>query len=66
MELIDRMKAPTPKWWAKVRNVAIVVASVTGAIIAAPISLPVGAVTALTYVCVISGTIAGTAQATKE
>jgi hypothetical protein len=65
MEILDRIQAPTPKWWKKVRNVMIVVAGVSGALLTLPI-LPVGVVTALTYTAVISGTIAGTSQLTKE
>jgi uncharacterized membrane protein len=66
MEFLDRIQAPTPKWWKKVRNVMFVVAGVSGALLTLPVSLPVGVVTALTYTAVISGTIAGTAQATKD
>ena len=66
MEILDRINAPTPKWWKKVRNVMIVVAGVSGALLTLPVSLPVGVVTALTYTAVISGTIAGTSQLTKE
>jgi hypothetical protein len=65
MEILDRIQAPTPKWWKKVRNVMFVVAGVSGALLTLPI-LPVGVVTALTYTAVISGTIAGTAQVTRE
>jgi hypothetical protein len=66
MELIDRIKAPTPKWWKKFRNTASVIAGIAGALIVAPIALPVGVVTALTYVAVVGGAVAGTAQLTKE
>jgi hypothetical protein len=66
MEILDRIQAPTPKWWKKVRNVMFVVAGVSGALLTLPVSLPVGVVTALTYTAVISGTIAGTAQVTRE
>jgi hypothetical protein len=66
MEILDRIQSPTPKWWKKVRNVMFVVAGVSGALLTLPVSLPVGVVTALTYTAVISGTIAGTSQLTKE
>jgi hypothetical protein len=66
MELIDRIKAPTPDWWKKVRNIAGTVAIVGGAILTMPISLPVGVITAVTYTVVVAGTVAGTAQATKK
>jgi hypothetical protein len=66
MELIDRIKAPTPKFWRKFRNTAGVIAGIAGALIVAPIALPVGVITALTYVAVVGGAVAGTAQLTKE
>jgi hypothetical protein len=66
MELIDRVKAPTPKWWQKVRNVALIASGIAGGLLVAPIALPVGVVTTLTYVAVVGGTIAGTAQATRD
>ena len=66
MELIDRIKAPTPKWWKKVRNIAGTVAVIGGVVLTLPVALPVGIVTAITTITIVTGTIAGTAQATKE
>lgn len=66
MELIDRIKAPTPEWWKKVRNIAGAVALIGGTLLTLPVSLPVGVVSAITYTVVIAGTVAGTAQATKK
>ena len=66
MELIDRIKSPTPPWWKKVRNIAGTVALIGGVVLTLPVSLPVGLVTAVTTITIVSGTIAGTAQATKE
>lgn len=66
MNAIERFKAPTPEFWKKVRNITGVVAGIAGALLVAPVALPVATVTALTYIAVIGGTIAGTAQFTKE
>lgn len=66
MELIKRIKAPTPKFWRKVRNTCGTVAAIAGLVLTAPVSLPATAITALTYIAVVAGTIAGTAQITKE
>jgi hypothetical protein len=65
-EILNRIKAPTPKFWRKFRNTAGVIAGIAGALIVAPIALPVGVITALTYVAVVGGAVAGTAQLTKE
>lgn len=65
-EILNRIKAPTPKFWKKVRNTVGVIAGIAGALVVAPIALPVGVVTALTYIAVVGGAVAGTAQLTKE
>lgn len=66
MNAIERFKAPTPEFWKKVRNVCGIVAGIAGGLLVAPIALPAAGITALTYIAVIGGTIAGTAQLTKE
>ena len=65
-EILNRIKAPTPKWWKKFRNTAGVIAGIAGALIVAPIALPVGVITAFTYIAVVGGAVAGTAQLNKE
>jgi hypothetical protein len=65
-ELMNRLTSKTPKFWVKVRNTAIVVTAVSGAILTLPISLPATAVAILTNVALVSGTIAGTSQMTKS
>jgi hypothetical protein len=63
MEMIDRLKAPTPKFWKKVRNGMITLGIIGGALIAAPVAIPAGVITVL----ITAGTV-GTAlsQLTKE
>ena len=65
-EILNRIKAPTPKFWRKFRNTAGVIAGIAGALVVGGIALPVGVVTALTYIAVVGGAVAGTAQLTKE
>lgn len=63
--MIDRFKAPTPKFWKKVRNTMITIGAVSGAIVVAP-GLPVLLVTFATYGVTI-GTIGATlSQLTVE
>lgn len=63
--MIDRFKAPTPKFWKKVRNTMITIGAVSGAIVVAP-GLPVLLVTLATYGVTI-GTIGATlSQLTVE
>ena len=56
MNLIERIKAPTPKWFKIIRNISIVLASIGGIIIAAPVALPVGLVSVAGYL-VLGGSI---------
>ncbi len=56
MNVIERSLAPTPKWFKVLRNVGIALASVGGTLIAAPVALPVGLVSAAGYL-VLGGSI---------
>ena len=46
MSVVERVKAPTPKWFKVLRTIGITLASVGGAILASPVALPAGIVTA--------------------
>jgi len=56
LNLVERALAPTPKWFKILRAVGIALASVGGIIIAAPVVLPVGLVSAAGYL-VLGGSI---------
>ena len=56
MNLVGRTLAPAPKWFKILRTVGIALASVGGIIIASPIALPVGLVSAAGYL-VLGGSI---------
>ena len=56
MNVVDRALAPTPKWFKVLRTVGIALASVGGIIIASPVALPVGLVSAAGYL-VLGGSI---------
>lgn len=58
-ELKRRWTAKTPKFWKKVRNIAITLGAVAGVILTAPISLPAVIVTAAGYLATV-GTVAAT------
>ncbi|WP_254453250.1 hypothetical protein [Winogradskyella undariae] len=57
MNIVDRYKKTTPKFFRTLRNIGIALATAGGAIIAAPISLPAIVVTVATYMTV-AGTVA--------
>ena len=56
LNIVERVQAPTPKWFKILRTVGIVLASVGGIVIASPVALPVGLVSAAGYL-VLGGSI---------
>ncbi|AIJ37061.1 hypothetical protein [Flavobacterium psychrophilum] len=56
LNVVERVNAPTPKWFRILRTIGIAVASVGGIIIASPVALPVGLVSAAGYL-VLGGSI---------
>ena len=56
MDLMERLKAPTPPFFEKLRTIGIVVGVVGGALATAPVSLPAGIV-ALSGYLITAGTI---------
>jgi len=66
MEIVKRLKSPTPKFFKKVRNLGLVLTAIGTGIVAAPVALPV-AIASISGYLVLGGTIAaGVAQLTKE
>lgn len=56
MNIVERVKAPTPKWFKVLRTIGITLASVGGAVLASPLALPAGIVTAAGYL-LLGGTV---------
>lgn len=56
LNIVERIKAPTPKWFKILRTAGIVMATVGGTIIAAPVALPAGIVSAAGYM-VLGGSV---------
>tara|TARA_R110000868_G_C10935204_1_gene766661 strand:- start:2740 stop:2970 length:231 start_codon:yes stop_codon:yes gene_type:complete len=65
-ELKRRWRGKTPKFWKKVRIIAIALGAVAGVILTAPVSLPAIVITAAGYLAT-AGTVAVTlSQLTVE
>jgi uncharacterized membrane protein HdeD (DUF308 family) len=64
MNIIKRVKSPTPKFFKVLRNIGLVLAAVGGTILAAPIALPVVVTTIGGYVAVAGGVISAVSQLT--
>jgi len=57
MSILNRMQSPTPKFFQKIRNIGLILAALSGAIIASPVALPVLIVKVAGYLAV-AGTVA--------
>jgi len=62
MSVVDRVKAPTPKFFKTVRSIGLALAAVGGAILAAPVALPVGLVSIAGYVALAGGVMTAVSQ----
>jgi uncharacterized membrane protein HdeD (DUF308 family) len=66
MKLIERLKAPTPKFFKVLRNVGLALAAAGGALLTAPISLPVAVVTVAGYLTVAGGVMTAVSQSAVD
>ena len=62
MKLIERLKAPTPKFFRVLRNIGIALAAAGGALLTAPISLPAAVITIAGYLTVAGGVMTAISQ----
>ena len=66
MNIIKRVKAPTPKFFKVLRNIGLTLAAIGGTILAAPIALPVVVITIGGYVAVAGGVLSAVSQLTTS
>ncbi len=66
MNVLERAQAPTPKFFKVLRSVGIVVATIGGAILTAPISLPATLISIGGYLTVAGGVISAISQITVD
>ncbi len=57
MNIVQRMKAPTPKFFRFLRTIGLALAAASGALLTAPVALPAALVTVAGYLAV-AGTVA--------
>lgn len=57
LNLVERVKAPTPKWFKIIRTVGITLTAVGGAILTAPVTLP-ATILAVGGYLILGGTVA--------
>lgn len=66
MNIIKRVKSPTPKFFKVLRNIGLALAALGGTILAAPVALPVIVTTVGGYLAVAGGVATAVSQLTTE
>lgn len=64
-EIIDRAKAPTPKFFRVLRNIGLIMAGVGTVLLTAPVALPAALVTAGGYLVTAGGVVTAISQITN-
>ncbi len=66
MGVIERVKAPTPKFFKTLRTIGLALAAVGGALLATPAALPAGLIAAAGYVALAGGVLTAVSQTAVE
>ena len=66
MNIVERAKAPTPKFFKVLRTIGLALLAVSGSIVAAPVALPAVVVTVAGYAAVAGGVLSAVSQITVE
>lgn len=66
MNVLERAQAPTPKFFKLLRSVGIIVATIGGTILTAPIALPAALISIGGYLTVAGGVISAISQITVD
>ena len=64
-QILDRAKAPTPKFFKVLRNIGLIMAGVGTVLLTAPVSLPAALVTAGGYLVTAGGVATAISQITN-
>lgn len=66
MNIVERAKAPTPKFFRVLRSIGLALLAISGTVIAAPIVLPLTVVNVAGYMAVAGGVISVISQITVD
>jgi hypothetical protein len=66
MNIVERAKAPTPKFFKILRSIGLALLGISGSIVASPVLLPAAVVTTAGYVAVAGGIISAISQITVD
>lgn len=62
MNVVQRMKAPTPKFFRTLRAIGLALAAASGALLAAPVALPAAVITIAGYLTVAGSVVTAVSQ----
>jgi len=62
MKIIERIKAPSPKFFRILRRIGLAMLAISGTIVAAPLVLPAGVVAVAGYLAVAGGVVSAVSQ----
>lgn len=65
-EIVIRLKSKSPLFFKRLTNVGIIMATISGAILAAPVAIPTGIITIAGYALTASTAIATVSKLTIE
>jgi hypothetical protein len=66
MNILERAKAPTPKFFRVLRTIGLSLLAAGGALVAGPIAVPAAVATVARYLTVAGGVLAAVSQVTVE
>lgn len=66
MNVVERAKAPTPKFFKILRTAGLALLAISGSIVAAPVALPAVVVTVAGYAAVAGGVLSAVSQITVD
>ncbi|WP_366182936.1 hypothetical protein [Flavobacterium ovatum] len=66
MNVVERAKAPTPKFFKVLRSIGLALLAISGTIVAVPVVLPTVLVSAAGYLVVAGGVISAISQITVD
>jgi len=66
MNIVERAKAPTPKFFKVLRSIGMALLAISGSIIAAPVVLPVAVISIAGYAALAGGVISVISQITVD
>lgn len=66
LTILDRIQAPTPRFFKKLRNIGLTIGAISTSILAAPVTLPTILTTIAGYLIVASGILSAVSQTAVE